>query len=179
MTPDPIPPLLARREIRRTRFFALVEEDIPDRHGQPYTYHQIEAVFDAVIAVPVLADGRLLVERIYRHPYRRWFHELPAGGIDPGEDPCAAAVRELREETGHAGGPPRLLQSFEAMPGLLRMRLHVVLIEGCRLVGGRELEAMELIETEAMTRAQAWTIARQEPPSSFLVTGLWAWDAAR
>ncbi len=175
MTSRPVPPLIARRETHSTRFFTLVEEDIPDRHGRPYTYHQVESKWDAVVVVPVLPDGRILVERIYRHPYKRWFHEFPAGGIEPGEDPCAAAARELREETGHAGGTPRLLQSFEAMPGLLRMRLHVVLIEDCRLVAAQELEAMELLEVEPMTCDQAWEIARQEPPSSFLVMGLWAW----
>ncbi|GDY11392.1 hypothetical protein LBMAG53_02690 [Planctomycetota bacterium] len=165
-----------RQVVAENRIFATVAEEIRDRHGQPYTYHQVEARSDAVVAVPVLADGRLLVERIYRHPYKRWFHEFPGGGIDPGEDPVAAAARELLEETGHAGAAPRLLQALEVMPGLLRMRLHVVLIEGCRRVAEPQLEAMELLEVEALTRDQAWTIARSEPPSSFLVLGLWAWQ---
>lgn len=171
-----LPLIHARREVSRNRFLTYVEEDLSDRHGQPYTYYQVESKWDAVVVVPVLPDGRILVERIYRHPYKRWFHEFPAGGIEPGEDPLAAGARELLEETGHAGDSPRLLQSFEAMPGLLRMRLHVVLIENCQLIAQQQLEAMELLEVEAMTREQAWALARLEAPSSFLVMGLWAWE---
>ena len=55
----------------------------------------------AVMVIPLLADGRVVMERQYRYPLKREFIEFPAGKIDPGEEPLATAKRELREETGY------------------------------------------------------------------------------
>ena len=55
----------------------------------------------AVMIVPLQDDGRLVVERQYRHPLARVMLEFPAGKIDPGEPPLQCAVRELAEETGY------------------------------------------------------------------------------
>jgi ADP-ribose pyrophosphatase len=56
----------------------------------------------AVVILPQLADGRVLLERQFRYPNDRVFIEFPAGKIDPGEDPLACAKRELEEETGYS-----------------------------------------------------------------------------
>lgn len=55
----------------------------------------------AVVVIPVLADGRILMERQYRYPLSQVFIEFPAGKIDPGESVLACAKRELAEETGY------------------------------------------------------------------------------
>jgi ADP-ribose pyrophosphatase len=55
----------------------------------------------AVMVVPILDDGRLVMERQYRYPMGRVMLEFPAGKIDAGEPPFACAVRELAEETGY------------------------------------------------------------------------------
>jgi len=55
----------------------------------------------AVMIVPLLDDGRLLLERQYRYPMGRVMLEFPAGKLDAGEDALACAQRELREETGY------------------------------------------------------------------------------
>ena len=54
----------------------------------------------AVMVVPLLADGRLVVERQWRHPLARTFVEFPAGKLEAGEPPLECAIRELAEETG-------------------------------------------------------------------------------
>lgn len=55
----------------------------------------------AVMVVPILDDGRLVMERQYRYPLRRVMLEFPAGKIDEGESPFVCGVRELEEETGY------------------------------------------------------------------------------
>jgi len=173
-TPDPLPRLGARRTLAGNRFFELVEEEVEDRAGRMYPYFTVATKWDAVVVVPVLPDGRLLIERIYRHPYRAWLYEFPAGGIEPGEDACAAGARELTEETGWIAGRTRLLHRFEAMPGLLRMRLHIVLAEDLCDGGTRSLDAMEMLHVEQLTVAEAWALTGQETTSSFLTMGLLA-----
>jgi len=55
----------------------------------------------AVMVIPLLDDGRLLLERQYRYPMQRAMIEFPAGKLEVGEAGISCAVRELREETGH------------------------------------------------------------------------------
>jgi len=56
----------------------------------------------AVVILPLLDDGSVLLERQFRYPNGRVFIEFPAGKIDPGEASLACAKRELEEETGYA-----------------------------------------------------------------------------
>ena len=55
----------------------------------------------AVVILPLVDDGRVLLERQFRYPLDRVFIELPAGKIDAGEATLATAKRELQEETGY------------------------------------------------------------------------------
>jgi ADP-ribose pyrophosphatase len=55
----------------------------------------------AVMVVPLLDDGRVVIERQFRYPLHRVMTEFPAGKLDAGEAPLACAVRELKEETGY------------------------------------------------------------------------------
>jgi ADP-ribose pyrophosphatase len=55
----------------------------------------------AVMVVPLLDDGRLVIERQWRYPLARAMIEFPAGKIDRGEPPQQCAIRELIEETGY------------------------------------------------------------------------------
>lgn len=55
----------------------------------------------AVMIVPLLDDGRVVIERQYRYPMSRVMLEFPAGKLDPGEPTLHCAVRELAEETGY------------------------------------------------------------------------------
>lgn len=58
----------------------------------------------AVMIVPLLDDGRLVLERQWRYPMGRAMLEFPAGKLEKGEAPLTCAVRELEEETGYRAG---------------------------------------------------------------------------
>jgi len=170
-----LPPLRARNPVSRNPFFALYADQLEPQPGAPtYTYHHIECAHDAVVVVPVLDDGRVVLERIYRHPYREYLHEFPAGGIAPGEDPAAAAARELGEETGYRAAAVHLLGSYEPLPGLVRMRLHVAVATGLQPGAERALETLELLELTSMQPETVDALIAEGAVSGFLVTP-WLW----
>jgi ADP-ribose pyrophosphatase len=84
----------------------------------------------AVAIVPVDGDGFVTLVRQLREATRSKLVEIPAGKCDDGEEPLAAAKRELKEECGFTGGEWSLLTSFWTTPGFSREYMHVYLAEG-------------------------------------------------
>jgi ADP-ribose pyrophosphatase len=75
-------------------------------------------------------DPWIVMERQYRHAANQFLWELPAGKMDAGEDPLAAAKRELEEETGYAAIKWTPLVEYWASPGFLGETMKVFLAEG-------------------------------------------------
>jgi ADP-ribose pyrophosphatase len=84
----------------------------------------------SVVVLPVLADGRILMIRQYRHATRQYLWELVAGRIDAGETVKHAAARELREETGYRAKRFSVFLDVFPTPGFLEERMHLLLAEG-------------------------------------------------
>ncbi|SNS38284.1 ADP-ribose pyrophosphatase [Granulicella rosea] len=78
------------------------------------------------------ADPTILIERQYRHAAGQFLLELPAGRIEPGEAPLAAAKRELIEETGFRARRWSKLVRYFASPGFLSETMQVFLAEDIR-----------------------------------------------
>jgi ADP-ribose pyrophosphatase len=91
---------VSREEIFHGHFLHAVREQVRLPDGRPATREFILHP-GAVMVIPLLDDGRVVLERQYRHPVGLVMVEFPAGKIDPGEDHLACAQRELREETGY------------------------------------------------------------------------------
>lgn len=75
-------------------------------------------------------DPWIVMERQYRHAANQYLWEIPAGKIDPGEEPLAAAKRELAEETGYSAKNWTPLVEYWASPGFLGETMKVFLAEG-------------------------------------------------
>ena len=91
---------VSREEILHGHFLHAVRETVALPDGS----HAIREFIlhpGAVMVIPLLDDGRIVLERQYRHPIGHVMVEFPAGKLDPGEDRLACAKRELREETGY------------------------------------------------------------------------------
>ena len=81
------------------------------------TTREIVEHSDSVCMVALDAAGKVALVRQYRKAVERDLLEVPAGGIDPGEDPEAAARRELQEEIGHTAGWLQPLGGYYLAPG--------------------------------------------------------------
>lgn len=79
----------------------------------------------AVGIIPITADGRLIVVEQYRKPLERSIVEIPAGKLEPGEEPAVTAVRELEEETGYGANDFTYLQTIATSPGFADEVIHL------------------------------------------------------
>ncbi len=84
----------------------------------------------AVTVVPFDSKGRVLMVRQYRHAAKRYLLELPAGGLDEGEKPLAAAQRELQEEIGYKAGKLERVGGFFTAPGFCEEYMHLFIATG-------------------------------------------------
>jgi ADP-ribose pyrophosphatase len=149
-SPSDDPALLgAVRTIHRGRVFAVEEVRFRDAGGKVLERDVVRHP-GAVTVIPVLGDGRLVMIRNWRVAVGGWLDEFCAGKLEPGEDPAAAAARELEEETGHAAGSVRAVGTFFTSPGFADERMHVFEATGLRAVP-RRLEEGERIEVVVRT----------------------------
>lgn len=82
---------------------------------------------DCVAIIAVDADGKVLLVNQYRKAAEKELLEIPAGGIDAGEDAETAVRREMREETGYLPGRMERLGGFYSAPGYCTEYLHLYL----------------------------------------------------
>ncbi len=109
-------------------------------------YREIVEHNGAVAIVALTEDNNIVMERQYRYACGRAILEIPAGKIDKGEtDPVAAAVRELREETGYTASEIVHLGDCNPSCAYSEEVIHLYLMRGLTK-GERELDDDEVIE---------------------------------
>lgn len=156
--PDPPPPfppfpLKERHRIYDSPWVGLRRDIVELPSGAEQEYHVIE-IGPAVTVVPELEDGRVLLIGQYRYTHGGTHWELPAGRLEPGESPEQAAVRELREETGHEAARMLPLPAFFPTNGISAHHASAFVAEGCRSAGPAAPEPSELIVPRAFTRGE-------------------------
>ncbi|RVT87966.1 NUDIX domain-containing protein [Inhella crocodyli] len=133
----------------------------------------------AAMVVPLLPDGRFLMERQYRHPMGRVMLEFPAGKLDPGEPPEACARRELREETGYQAAAWANAGAMHNAIAYSNEVIHVFfardLVQGVRRLDEGEFLDLVAIEPAALDAA----CARGEVTDAKTLVGLLWWHRWR
>jgi ADP-ribose pyrophosphatase len=109
---------------------------------------------EAVAIIPLKDSGSVVLVRQFRAPINSWILEVPAGRVEPQENPEEAAHRELVEEIGYKAAKLTKLASICMSPGYSDEVLHIYLAEGLKYVGTKP-EPGELIRVEEMTLKEA------------------------
>lgn len=108
----------------------------------------------ASAVVPIKADGTVVLIRQFRHAAGGFIYEIPAGKLNPGEEPLACAERELEEEVGYCASQFDLLSSIFTAPGFADEVIHVYRATG--LTKGRQhLDRDEVLEVVELPLEQA------------------------
>lgn len=104
----------------------------------------------AVAVIAITSDDKILLVEQYRKALERSIIEIPAGKLEPGEEPEVTARRELEEETGFGSQKLTFLQSFATSPGFADEIIHIYVAEELYLLNEKadldEDEFVDLLE---------------------------------
>lgn len=162
-----------REQILRGNFLHVVRDHVrlPDGSAatREYVLHP-----GAVAVLAMLDDGRVVLERQWRHPLAKVFLELPAGKLDAGEGSLACAKRELQEETGYTAREWAFAGTLHPLIAYSDEHIDLWFARGLTL-GERKLDAGEFLDVEAATPAQylAWCRDGTITDAKSLMGALW------
>jgi ADP-ribose pyrophosphatase len=148
---------LGSRRLLSSPVFDLAEVEDEGPGGRKGRFVVLEARDWAAVVPLVRHGGRdcFIMVRQYRHGSDEISVEFPGGVVEAGEEPAAAAARELAEETGYAAAALRLAGVVSPNPAIMANRFHVFLAEGLVTAGETSLDEHEAIDLLFVPVAEA------------------------
>jgi ADP-ribose pyrophosphatase len=148
---------LSRRQVASCGIFDLFAAKRVSAHGARGEFWILSAR-DWVNVVPVIhpsPEGAcFLMVRQYRHGSETITTEFPAGLVEKGEDPAAAAARELLEETGCKAGRLTLIGDIHPNPAFMTNRCYTFLAEDLQQAGAQDLDELESVDAVSLPVAE-------------------------
>jgi ADP-ribose pyrophosphatase len=137
------PKILRSEKKYSGKVFDLIVDEIEYPSGNK-SVREVASHPGGAAIVPLLPTNEVILVRQFRHPIQKFVYELPAGKLNPGEDPAVCARRELEEETGFTAGQLKALSAIYTTPGFCNERLHLYLATDLRQSeSGQRLEEGE------------------------------------
>lgn len=124
------PEILKRQTVIRSRLFRVDEVHLRFSNGAERTYEKLcSGGPGAVLIVPLLNDGTLLMIREYAAGLDGYHLACPKGAVDHGEDLLTAANRELQEEVGYAARKLTFLKKLHLSPSYMEHGINVIVAQ--------------------------------------------------
>jgi ADP-ribose pyrophosphatase len=128
------PRIRSRRSTQVSPWVRIIAREVEFSRGAPaQTYHAVGQA-DYIAIVAMTPDGKIPIVRQYRPALEAFAWELPAGLVEPGEDPLEGCRRELLEETGLAARAVHALGETVPCTGRLSNRIHTFFVEAGKRV---------------------------------------------
>lgn len=141
---------LNREEIFRGVALHVVRDEILLPNGKK-SVREISLHNGAAAVIPILPDGRVIMERQFRYAHGKVMLEIPAGKLDTSDEPpLEGAKRELREETGAIAEKYTYLGAIAPSPALINEVIHIYMAEGISF-GECDLDDGEFLDIEYYT----------------------------
>jgi ADP-ribose pyrophosphatase len=122
---------LSSTERFKGRIFTVTADRATLPNGREVTLEMVRHP-GSVVLLPMQDDGRVVLIRQYRYSLDRWIWELPAGSLDAGEDPSAAAARECEEEIGLVPERVEFAGAWYPTPGFCTEVMNYYRLSGLR-----------------------------------------------
>jgi len=119
---------LSTKQVYQGLFLDVRKDEVELPNGKTSTREWIKHPGAACI-IPILPDGKIALIKQYRYPVQEEMIELPAGKLDPGEEPEACAKRELEEEIGYSVGKLTFLCNIHPAIGFASEKMWIFLAE--------------------------------------------------
>lgn len=128
--------------------------------GGRKTHREVVLHPGAAAIIPVTAEGEIIFVRQWRYAAEAALLEIPAGKIDPGEDPDTCAARELTEETGCIAGKMTKLGAVFTTPGFCNEKIHLYLAEDLR-PAEQHLDTDEFLDVIRIPKGEVFRMVRE------------------
>ena len=132
--------LISRERVFQGSVFSVDRDRVALPHGRTVTVEVVRHA-PSVVILPVPEPGHLILIRQYRHAVNQWLWEVPAGSVDEGETPEAAARRECHEEIGQVPETVVRLGAMFPTPGYCNEQMIFFRVSG--LADGTEPAAVD------------------------------------
>jgi 8-oxo-dGTP pyrophosphatase MutT (NUDIX family) len=153
----------------------VIEREVEFKTGaKPELYHALGQL-DYLAVVATTPDGRIPIVRQYRPALEAYTWELPAGLIDPGEQPSVACARELQEETGLAARRVHALGDYAPCTARLSNRVHSFFVEAeapTGAAGEPDIEVRLISPPELVTLIRSGEFVLQLHLGALLLAGM-------
>lgn len=164
---------------KRNWLTAKVEKvELPD--GRIYDEYYTLEYPTWINVIAITKDGKMILERQWRHGLKVVSTEIPAGVVEKGENPMDAAKRELQEETGYGGGTWTQFLVTAPNPSAMNNLCYTYLAEGVELVSDTHLDATEDLEVFFRDKDEVYEMLRSgQFCQALMLAPLWKFFATR
>ena len=128
--------------------------EIPNRG---YKKREIVEHNGAVGIIAITRENKVVLVKQYRKAIEKELWEIPAGKIEPGENPKESAIRELKEETGYSAQSMKLLHKFYTSAGFSNQKIYIYLAENLTS-GSQDFDDDEFIEAKEFSLNEVYVM---------------------